>query len=198
MRQRESQQEVQGYPLRRLSDKFWWLVQVSALVAILLASMKPQNHSGNVKSVSEELVHIPQQSFNSSVVRSFESSRPITITSRVVSLPVPQLRSPSSIKLDLEVETGQLRFEKNWTEAPRQPSSLKNGEDFWSLVQIHRKLNEGWESVALVQNHQKQNLGSVFVELDDGVNEFRVVFRDPQGHESSYPVVIRHVKKRAS
>ena len=198
MRQRSSQSELSGYPLRRLSDKIWWLVQLGALAAILLASIKSQTNGPTAKSFSSELSKLPKETFPTRVARGFGASRPQTITSRVVSLPSPR-SEPHGQRVDIEVETRQMRFEKSWMEPStahlRAPASAK--ED-WLLVGIVRKADDGWESVPLVQNHQRQTLGSVFVELEEGVNEFKVTFRNKKGRESSYPILVRHFKKRTT
>jgi hypothetical protein len=197
---RKSQEEMPGYPLQRFTDKVWWVVQMGALVAILFASIKTQVNAP-VKSITGDLTQSSKE-FSSHVTRGFASIKPVTITSRVVMLPSPR-SEPHGQRVDLEIETRQLRFEKSWVEASyavpgqgRSIASIASGD--WLLTGIQRKSADGWEKVQLVQNHKHEALGSVFVELEEGVNEFRVIFRNKRGRESSYPVLIRHFRKRTT
>ena len=126
-----------------------------------------------------------------------------SISSRVLFLPEPALLlSSSASQLEFSVETKQLRFQKVALPASnplagskRDIASVTKNSAKWNLVQIERHTEDNaWERVELVASENEQNLGSVFVELNEGSNEFRVTFEGMHGRRSTYPVRVNFVR----
>ncbi|MBS1984389.1 MAG: hypothetical protein JST16_09460 [Bdellovibrionales bacterium] len=178
---------------RRLTERLWSLVQFLALGGIFVSMLL----SGRSKiagprdwTASEDPTL--SQNISAAVVPAKVSALPRSITSRVVVLPQPAANGRG---VEIEVETRQFRFERSSRVANalplRQPAAVTD-QDSWKLFKIERRNGSVWESVGLIRNDFQQTLGSVFVELEAGVNEFVVIFRDRQGREASYPVRIKH------
>jgi hypothetical protein len=187
----------QSTPSRRFREKLWLLIQVLALGAIVFSPFL--THESRRPSSEEEGAGDPHSAVILSITSGVRREVQPSITSRVVQLPVPASTSGSLPALDLDVETRQLRFERGATARAssglRRPASIAPGAD-WELVAIRKRLEgQTWEDVELVRNDFHRTLGSVFVELDEGLNDFSVVYRSPRGQTVSYLVRVRHFRK---
>jgi len=178
--------------LKQLSSNLWYLVQFFALAAIVMSSFWGDGRHVDEGALREGFMQ------RGSFANSVRVDRPSSITSRVVSLPAP---SALGTALKLEVETRQMRFERGWAttvglevNAGRAPASTKE----WMLDGIERRVGKTWEKVPLVRNEDHEIVGSSFVELENGTNEFRVTYRDSRGHTTVHPVRIKHVKTSKS
>ena len=184
---------------RALSENLWLPVQIVALVAILFSTVLAGTHPTPPKenTTESDTVEAPS-AFQKTSVALPKESRPRSITSRVVVLPAPEQASISA-GLSVEIETRQLRFERNPSNSVslRSPASRASSPK-WKLARIRKRAGGAWESVPLIENESNQPLGSVFIELDEGWNEFEVLFRDGRGREASYPVRVNHVRKNTT
>lgn len=114
------------------------------------------------ESISERLKNIKY------IDEGADDRRPSSITSRVITIPGPAFRNKfgalNQWNEELESETRQIRFEWGLSSEPREE---------WRLSTIERKTHEGaWESVSLVSNEFGMPIGSVYIELAQGDNEF--------------------------
>ena len=86
----------------------------------------------------------------------------------MITIPGPAFRnsfgSLNEWSEELESETRQIRFEWGLSSEPKEE---------WRLANIERKTSQGtWENVSLVSNEFGMPIGSVYVELVKGSNEF--------------------------
>lgn len=202
MEQRQSREAVETTEEPLWGERLWVGVQVLALVAVLvsagLSGRLTNREQRTLASAETDVVKI--ETYRPLSLES-PSARPSTITSRVVVLPVPLDGNDVDRGFTIDVETRQFRFERPTAAEfgkafskiragvpQRMPAALKT----WRLEGIEKKSRGNWEAVLLVRNDAAQTLGSVFVELSSGINEFRVLFVDENGAKLSYPVRVRH------
>lgn len=147
---------------RKVREAAWVLLQCMALLAILFTPIwiRP-NPSGSVAERIRKLGHSGDGSGGA-------GRRPTSITSRVLVIPGPgflkQSLGASEWSETLEAETRQIRFEWGLGIEPYQE---------WRLSSITRKNTEGsWEDVSLVWNEDGSPIGSVYIELAKGQNDF--------------------------
>ena len=130
----------------------------------------------------------------------FTAPAAIRMTSRVVSLPLPE-RVPSK-GLRIDVDTAQVRFETagegeiGFVASRRAPAS----SGLWTLLSIERQPGrEGAEKIRVMPSTESSTLSSTFVELSEGENVFHVTFQNARTRARvSYPVRIVHLRKRIS
>lgn len=191
--------------MRRQLETLWSILQVGALASIVFVSVQAnvRGRPAQPVMVSEAETTSPAATnlaVRTAPLRRVSANPQKNITSRVVPLPNPNVAASTS-PLELEVETRQMRFERSGFAEVRAVANMKRGPasvgsaPAWNLLEIRRKQGEGWESVPLVRNDVAQTLGSVFVELEEGLNEFVVIYGDVKGKKLSYPVRVQHSRK---
>jgi hypothetical protein len=192
----------------------WFVIQLLALsVAVItpafLKSRPDQSTKGNfnggeASTMGKVTTLLPVKSAN-------DENREAAITSQVLLLPNPATSSPAAFQSDYELSSRQLRFERvaqmrevSNDDSLRSPSSLKSPDSEWILDRIERKdpRSKSWESISLIRGESNNPIGSIYVELFNGENEFQIRFKNNHGSEKSYGVKIRHmpgeIKRRSS
>jgi len=145
---------------RKIVEAAWVLLQCLALLAILFTPIwiRPSS-SGSLSERFKKIRYTEEESVE---------RRPTSITSRVLVIPGPgfrqQMASSNEWSETLEAETRQVRFE--W-------ALSSESQEEWRLSSITRKNTEGaWEDVSLVWNEEGAPIGSVYIELGQGQNDF--------------------------
>ena len=120
-----------------------------------------------------------------------------TITSRVISLPEPGDKVGSA-GLQYNSESRQLRFERSGHQRSlRALASLPEKDTGWHLEAITQKgAHDKWQELSLLKGEQEQAIGSSFIELFEGTNEFMVRFGNAKGEKFSYPVRVQCFSSR--
>ena len=145
---------------RKVVEAAWVLLQSFALLAILFMPLWIRQTPGTLSERFKNIQHIDEAPDR--------DRRPTSITSRVITIPGPAFRnsfgSLNEWSEELESETRQIRFEWGLSSEPKEE---------WRLANIERKTSQGtWENVSLVSNEFGMPIGSVYVELVKGSNEF--------------------------
>jgi hypothetical protein len=189
-------------------DRFWVPVQFVALGSILVVTALPSRNSQllptSIQSDSFRKPVADSDVLNSTSLlsRPFRLARAEVrprgdISSRVVVLPHPA--SSDDTVLNVVISTKQVRFERSSIAAetpvsfesanlrsPASHSQVINAH--WDLEKLERKVGDSWESVTLIGDA----LGSDYLELRLGVNEFRVTFSGPRGTTKVFPIFVTH------
>jgi len=175
-------------------NRLWLPIQsialISAIVSPILFKVEEQDMFN--RGLSERKI-IPN------LAVSYRPVKPSTITSNILRLPLP-IAGDALPSVTVNFQARQLRFEAElskaqWAPEIRSPASVPSfakGSE-WSLEKIEKKLPNGnLEAVELVSGNSAI-VGSTYVELSDGENEFVVTFKNLEGEEKSYPVKVNRI-----
>jgi hypothetical protein len=173
--------------IKSVRSGLWVALQALSLASILLAPIWLQ--WGGVKPVTGR--RVPRTPDSLYAAEQAATLKPVTITSRTVTLPEPDA-PPSGV---LRVKTAQVRFEWIRRDSGAGQDGIRSpaSKPAWSLVKIERREEKEWIDVSLLRGESNQVLGSSFLELDSGMNEFRISFKSAAGPLKSYPLRVRHL-----
>lgn len=137
----------------------------SKTAASLRSQAKSDNYAGSVQLVTKNVI------------------KPVTITSEILSLPNPNhSMDPTLVKLASRYK--QVRFQRNWldnVEKGRQPANVGVASD-WTLETLWHRVGDRFEAVPLIGSDARA-ISSVYVELNQGKNDFVVVYKSRRGEE---------------